>query len=600
MMKRTSWWMLIAAVLLLCVQIIAVVSYIYSFIPYPQIWNDPFSKGVEPKRDPLFYLVFLFSSFSLMAVGAKWVLPRLEDPDNRRKFKLWLALESLWSFLVLFGFFKWVTYRYPFWNILTYDNPDWVRPFFIVVCILALLSKIFFIEIEAFYKRLRGWASTGVLPWGFGIVLQALFIAGVAVLLYIPEPKVVTALSLAWDQWNHLDHTAAWFIRHGWYFSYEAIIQFLVMMAIAYIVGLFYFIRRWLDSWLLASIGALLALKMGLFYYGALPCIWVNPANSFLSHGWDIGVVVGLWFIEHKYPKKFWMATALTGGVLVACWFKANGILDALGLDNQPLMAPLRVRQFFPYFMGFFVPVFYVASLLVLMGKYQGQPRGRYRLPIVFCALGLMIFIDYLEHPAIGFYGALMVPAILVMLWWLHEYLRTRPLLFKRGVLAAILVVVIGSLLTNRQFLVYPNVFASQDRFAQEVGLYDHLELIDTSAALITRLVNPDERAVVISNFETAVLMKAKRQPLFNDFPVMYSSLNNMPGGLDLVSRQQALDMIKSMADENAAYVFVDARLLALPPEALGRSGLNAVLGFVKSHYTGYTRQGFLVALARR
>ena len=35
------------------------------------------------------------------------------------------------------------------------------------------------------------------------------------------------------------------------------------------------------------------------------------------------------------------------------------------------MMAPLRVRQFFPFFMGYFVPLFYVFSLLVLMGQKE-------------------------------------------------------------------------------------------------------------------------------------------------------------------------------------------------------------------------------------
>ena len=53
-------------------------------------------------------------------------------------------------------------------------------------------------------------------------------------------------------------------------------------------------------------------------------------------------------------------------------------------------------------------------------------------------------------------------------------------------------------------------------------------------------------------------------------------------------------------AEENALYVFVDQRLLALSPQALGNSGLNAVLSYLRNHYQDYTRQGFLVALQRR
>ena len=94
--------------------------------------------------------------------------------------------------------------------------------------------------------------------------------------------------------------------------------------------------------------------------------------------------------------------------------------------------------------------------------------------------------------------------------------------------------------------------------------------------------------------------MQAHRRPLFDDFPVMFSSSSNAPGGLDLTTKKQCLGLINSMAEENALYVFVDGRLLALPPQVLGSSGLNAVLAFLKDHYTVFSRQGFLVALQRK
>ena len=70
------------------------------------------------------------------------------------------------------------------------------------------------------------------------------------------------------------------------------------MLAIAYIVGLFYFIRLWLKSWLLAAIGALLAIKMGMFYYGASLVFGSTPA----IHSWRMAGIFfyfsGLWFVS--------------------------------------------------------------------------------------------------------------------------------------------------------------------------------------------------------------------------------------------------------------------------------------------------------------
>jgi len=601
MVKNLYLWLLIAAVLLLAVQFLAVVIYVYSFIPFSAFWSDPFFKGVEPSRDALFYVVFVVTSIVLMALGVKWVLLRLDNSDTRRKFKLWLGLESVWCFLMVFCFFKWTTYRYPFWNILPYENSTWLQPFFCVVCALAALSKIFFPEIERFYSHQKSFLSIKAYPPWYSMALQVGFIVGVGVLLYIPRPQDVVGLALVWDQWNHLDALAGWFIRHGWFLGYEAIIQILVILAMVYIVGLFYFIRVWLKSWSLGLIGALLTIKMGMFYYGASPCIWINPANTFLSHGWDIVLFFGLWFVSWKYPKNFNAVVLLIGAVLVVGWFKSNGYMEALGLDNQPLMAPLRVRQFFPYFMGYFVPVFYVFNLLVLMGKKDTQNALSFRMPIIFCIYGLMIFVDYLEHPAIGYYGSLMVPAILIMLWWLKQLLSSSTLLARRGIYVGGILLVTGALLTNRLMLIYPNsIFQNKDRFTSERMTFEHFDAIEKSAALIRQLTQEDQRVVLLSNFETTILMQAHRQPLFRDFPVMFSSSNNDPGGLKLQTKKQCLELIDSITDENALYVFVDQRLLALSPQVLGNSGLGSVLGYLRNHYQIYAHQGFLVALQRR
>ena len=592
MTKNSYLWALITAVLLLSLQILGLVIYIFSFIPYPAFWSDPFLKGVDPNRDPLFFAIFVITAGILMILGVIGVLPKFDQPDFRRKFKLWLGLESLWCFLMVFVFFKWTTYKYAFWNILPYENPTWLQPFFNVTCAMAILSKIFFPEIESFYKRWKPVLDVERFPRWYAIAGQVIFVGGVVVLLYIPRPQDVSALALVWDQWNHLDRFTAWFIKHGLYISYEGAIQILITMAIGYIIGLFYFIRLWLGSWLLAAIGALLAIKMGLFYYGAAPCVWINPANTFLIHGWDIIFLFGFWYIATKHPQVFDDIAALTGVLLVCCWFRSNGYMDGLGLDDQPMMAPLRVRQFFPFLMGYFVPLFYVFSLLILMGQRNTTNAKELRLPVSICIYGLMIFVDYLEHPMIGFYGSLMVPAILIMLWWVRK--------FKRWANIWILALVIGALMTNRLMMTYPNsIFQDKGRFLQERAYLEHFDAITPSAALIQQLTKEDQKVALLSSFETALLMKAQRQPLFNDFPVMSSSLN-AAGGLNLKTKAQCLGLMDSLVDEHFSFVFVDQRLLELSLQALGNSGLSAVLSFLNNHYKEYARQGFLVALQRR
>src|SRR5437870_948007 len=98
--KNSYVWSLVAAALLLSVQLTAIIIYIYSFIPL--IWDEPFLRHVEPERDTLFYAVFLSASMAFMALGVRWVLPHLSLPEGRRKFRLWIGLDCLWCFLILF------------------------------------------------------------------------------------------------------------------------------------------------------------------------------------------------------------------------------------------------------------------------------------------------------------------------------------------------------------------------------------------------------------------------------------------------------------------------------------------------------------------
>jgi len=597
MKKNLNTWLLVTGALLLSIEIIALVIYASTFIPYPSYWSDPFLKGVEPERETFFYLVFLAISFVLTGLGVKYVLPQMSSLGFCRKFKCGLVLEGIWCFLMVFCFFKWTTYRYPFWNILPFENSTWLQPFFCLVCGASLLSKIFFVEINACWQQVPSYAGMKSYPQHVVTTFQIIFWAFIFLLLYVPHPQDISALAFAFDQWNHLDPFTGWFIKQGWPINYEQSIMVLIGLCLAYLVGVFYLIRLWLHSWLLAAVGVLLTIKMGMFYDACAPCVWINPSNTFLAHGWDIFLLGGLWFVTHKYPKAFYSAAVLTGLVIVYGWFHAQGYMAMLGLDNQPLMAPLHVRQFFPFFMGYFVPLFYAVSLLVMMGQRNvGGSLAR-----IICIYGLMIFTDYLERPTVGYYGSLMVPAILIFCWWLNQMFASATILLRRCVYGVILILALGALLTNRLMLTYPNIFFQDPKqFAQAKAFQERFHIIDQSADLIKQLTQENQKVALLSNFETAILMQAHREPLFDHFPIMYSSYTSNPGGLNLKTQKQCLRVIDDLKEENASYIFVDERIWSLLPEALVSSGLSEILDYVRKHYQKYRAQGLLVALQRR
>jgi hypothetical protein len=186
-------------------------------------------------------------------------------------------------------------------------------------------------------------------------------------------------------------------------------------------------------------------------------------------------------------------------------------------------------------------------------------------------------------------------------MWWLKQGLASSVLFVKRGAYLVIFLLSLGALLTNRLMLTYPNYFFQDpQRFVQEKKFEERFVVLAQSASLIKQLTHETQKVVLLSNFETALLMQAQRQPLFDNFPVMFSSFSNGPGGLNLKTKEQCLNLIKSIQEENAMYVFIDERLLALSPQTLQGTGLKAVLDYLNIHYKEYTHQGFLLALQRR
>ena len=133
---------MIAAVLLLSIQILAVVIYIYSFIP--SLWNDPFLKGVEPRRDALFYAIFLGISVVLHGLGREMGFTQIGLTADLPQVQVLAGLGMPMVFFNRFLFFQMDHLPLSFLEYpCLMKIQGWLRPFFCVVCGLALISKIF-------------------------------------------------------------------------------------------------------------------------------------------------------------------------------------------------------------------------------------------------------------------------------------------------------------------------------------------------------------------------------------------------------------------------------------------------------------------------
>ena len=518
-------------------QVLIITAHIYSFIPIR--WKAAIPPGLEPERESFLYGVFLLSTGLFAMAAMKWIFPRIQSPQALKQFLQFLAAEAVWIFLLLFAAFKWITYRYPFYNVLPYENGRWVGLFFYGVLVLSLLSKIFWPEIlrlmrkfdvrwQAFTpsaaQRAMAYGAFAVLVW----------------LLLLPDTTDAVALSYVWDQFNHWDAwgPSRWFLQHGG--NYHQLVLILVLSTVVFWTAVFILVERWLKSFGLAALAVFLGIKMNLFHYGMAPLPWLFPKAVF------------------SWPLDF------------SSW---------QGLDNVAMYDALRVRLFFSFFMGFALPVFYVFNLLL-------------RLPLVarlIAAYGALICVQYIARPALFSYGTVSLPAVLLLCFWIEQGGRRFLPRYKRVVFAALAIAAFGALLTNRVFVAYPhslNIYG-QD-FSKERDAFSQAMDLSADAALVDRLSKPGDAVAVVGSFETALLKQAGRTAFFKHSPLVVSApmSSGMVKGLRIKTKQELLNTLKELEANPPAHIFMEKKFSQLPQDFYqGPSGLAILLLWVANHY---------------
>ncbi|MBI4309399.1 MAG: hypothetical protein HY591_03610 [Candidatus Omnitrophica bacterium] len=542
-------FLLVVFSILEAVQVLIITAYIYSFIPIR--WSAPVPADLRPERESFLYLIFLFAAFALIGAAAAWMRPQLEQENKRRQWSAFLALESMWVFLELFAFFKWVTYRYPFYNVLPYENGHWVRPFFYGTVILSILSKVFWPEIyrfcRDFYPRWRAFAlSAAQRRCAYAAMAAFIF------LLLLPNVDDVLALDYAWDQFNHWDDCALtrWLMTLGLDHGQTLRVLFAVMVMVWTLV--FIAVERWLGSFWLAVFAVLLGIKVNLFHYGLAPVAWIFPD-----------------------------ATILNQGINVMSW---------RGMDNAPMFDALRVRQFFSFFMGFALPVFYVFTILILIsGRFGPGLARKSKIAVMAAAWGLFIYANYISRPMLFYYGAVGVPAVLLVCFWLEYAVGRLWPAHRKLIFFALALLALGALLTNRLFVAYPRAFPLYGQnFSKERQLFKRSFDLSPDAQLIGRLTKAGRPVAVIGSFELALLRQARRPAFFKHAPLMRSAILHAAtvGGLRLKKKDELLDVMNQMEQVPPEHIFIENKLLGLPPDFYqGTSGLAILLSFARNHY---------------
>ncbi len=518
-------------------QVLVITAHIYSFIPIH--WPGPVPRGLEPERETFLYFIFLCAALGFMAAAFVFVRPQLEDAPKRRGWTQFLAVEALWLGLMLFAFFKWVTYRYPFYNVLPYENGGWVGPFFYGTVALSVLSKVFWPELRRFFGWLiPRWLAFTPCVWQRRAGL-AVFAGSIFVLL-LPNFDDVVALSYAWDQFNHWDDffPSRWLLLNG--MDPARVVFVLFLAGMVFWVFVFLIVEQWLKSFWLAAFAVLLGIKMTMFHYGMAPAAWLFP-----------GAIV--------HPGA--------------------GMLSLQGLENVPMYHALRVRQFFSFFMGFTLPVFYVFTLLSVRNIVTAG----------LAVYGLLAYTGYIAAPYLFSYSAVGIPAVLLLCFWIgHIIGRFWPRRAK-VVFAVLALMALGALLTNRLFVTYPhavNVYG-QDFSKEREFLAKSLDL-GADAALVRTWTKADGPAAVIGSFELPLLRQAGRAAFFKHAPLLMSAPlgSSSVRGLRVKTKSDLLDVIDQMEQTPPAHIFVEKKLFGLPEKFYQSPlGLAMLLSFVRDHY---------------
>ncbi|MBL8014165.1 MAG: hypothetical protein JNN05_09985 [Candidatus Omnitrophica bacterium] len=389
--------MITAFVMLQCLQIIIILALICSYIPQPP--ND-FVKtifrnhagGVLPEREMLYYRLFVF--MAMIGQGAiVWGTKRFWKGDlPRARIGEFMLAQSAIIFLQLFGVFK----------IFVFENPWWARMILYVGIALAVLNAVFWPEIRksaiAGYRWLIGGSEQALAK--FRPFLDAIVIAIIGFLLFVPDVTRVITRMFFWDQFNRFDTFLAgpaWSVFQGGHlsgsvisgpgfilpgvtavlshatgFSYPALAEIVMISTVLYMIGVYGLLRLMTREVILSVIGILVAIKLKLFHQGAYPLVFIDPAITPFAHWPDLfflGAVIS--YAQNPRPLPLWILAVTTGVMIVyaPAWgaaMLAAFYFHAAGIRTEERKWDIRMRALF-----FLTPILTALVLLLPFAPYM-------------------------------------------------------------------------------------------------------------------------------------------------------------------------------------------------------------------------------------
>lgn len=358
--------------------------------------------------------------------------------------------------------------------------------------------------------------------------------------------------------------------------------------------------------------------------------------------------LVLLFWTEGKYlfTSEFWRNT----GEFIEYFLSGFGM--------TPIYESLKNRFFLASFMGFFIPLVYVLSLLLVGGLlYFRKIERQHVFVVVLCVYGLGLYHYYIARSAVTSYYAVGIPYVFLLAFWAKEYLSRVPKRKAQRIALSILAVSAFSLATTHDFVAYPNIFnVSRNPMVDPVvvqrlpnnrmSYFNHLfiqypdafkfklnslgeenedlrvhtdfasddELVQyfrrefdfkEDAKLISDLTPPGSRVPLLSSFEIKMLMQADRKPFFYYYPMVISRPLRMRMFVvnSVYTTDQLEKTIGQLENDKPEYVFMEKIFLNnYIPQAYfyDSPGFMPVLDYVQKNYEPSAYGKFLVAMKRR
>lgn len=342
----------------------------------------------------------------------------------------------------------------------------------------------------------------------------------------------------------------------------------------------------------------------------------------------------------------------------VEFWHNILNYMDVFSLRAAlPMFESLKYRHFWAFFMSMVMPFTYLATFLYIgVGLYTQKIKKEWLFTALLCIYGLANYQYYVVRSAITSYYVDVLPFVLIVCFWFMHGLELLPLAWRKRAKAAAVVLSFYALLTNQNYLAYPNLMnfsrnpmtdnlviqrfpdrqgyfnnmfkntkeqdkllandlgtsqedmRTEDDFKSDTDLAayarDHLNF-SQDAHLICRLTKPGQRVALISSFETKILIQAHRAPFFYNFPLLSSrpmTFRTFPADCAHLPSYIS-DTINALEESAPEYVFMEKVFLqdAWPASYHeNNSRVLEIISYIKTHYQAFEPGQYLVAMKRK